>query len=284
MLVLGVSFSASAERLNVLGTLSTQIGTDLPTLTNTFEGVAVLNGSGGGIPAHLSTLTLAGSNVIGATTAMVQITDPNVAANGIATIRIQAELGTGALAPISGAVASTSPTLTKNILPLRGLAKVCLLSTACGLFLPLELTQPTNTTTPSPAIKGVGIGGLLTIGKGSLINISIEAAPWTIKQSTKIDQISTPMTPAGFKFFINVANAGWAHDPNSATTTTAQPSGAVQLISPMQIRTNLAAGTSVKLSLFSVLNLHFVPEPGMLLLLGSGVAGLVLLGRHRMRK
>jgi hypothetical protein len=284
MLVLGVSLSASAALLNVHGTLSTQIGTDLPTLKNTFQGVATLNGSSGGVGVHLSTLTLAGSRVIGETSAMIAITDPNVAANGIASIRINAELGTGSFAPISGAVASTSPGLTKNVLPIRGLSKVCLLSTACGLFLPLELTQPTNTTTTNPAIKGVGIGGLLTIGKGSLINISIEAAPWTVKQSTKIDQITTPMTPGGVKKFINVASAGWAHDPNSATSTTGNTSGAVQLISPMQIRTNLAAGSSVKLSLFSVLNLHFVPEPGMLLLLGSGVAGLVLLGRHRMRK
>jgi hypothetical protein len=36
--------------------------------------------------------------------------------------------------------------------------------------------------------------------------------------------------------------------------------------------------------LFSTLKVHFIPEPGMLFLLGSGVAGLVVLGRRRMRK
>jgi len=276
MLALGVSFSASAALLNVDGTLSTAIGTDLPVLSNTFSGVATLNGSVGGIGVHLNTVTIAGSRVVGSTSAMVAITDPNVAANGIASIRINAEIGTGALGPISGGVQSTTP-LTQQVLPIRGLSKVCLLSTACGIFLPLELTQ-------SNGAKGVGIGGLLTIGGGSLINISIEAAPWTIKQFTKVDQITTPMTPGGVKKFINVADTGFAHDPASVTSTTAQPSGVVQLISPMQIRTNLAAGSSVKLSLFSILDLHFIPEPGMLLLLGSGVAGLVLLGRHRMRK
>ena len=62
--------------------------------------------------------------------------------------------------------------------------------------------------------------------------------------------------------------------------------GVVQLISPMQVSTNLAgAGTSnEKIALFGFLTIHFVPEPGMLLLLGSGVAGLALLGRNRMRK
>jgi hypothetical protein len=276
MLALGLSFSASAAMLNVDGTLSTELGTDLPVLSNTFSGVATVNGSVGGVPAHLDAVRLAGSRIIGSTSAMVAITDPNVAANGIASVRINATIGTGTLGPISGAIQSTT-TLTQKTLPIRGLSKVCLFSTACGLFLPLELTQ-------NNGAKGVGIGGLLTIGKGSLINISIEAAPWTIKTHTKVDHITTPMTANGVKKFINVTDMGFAHDPSSGTTSTAQPSGVVQLISPMQVRTNLAAGSSVKISLFSILDLHFIPEPGMLLLLGSGVAGLVLLGRHRMRK
>jgi hypothetical protein len=36
--------------------------------------------------------------------------------------------------------------------------------------------------------------------------------------------------------------------------------------------------------LFNTITFHFVPEPGLLLLLGSGAAGLVLFGRSRMRK
>jgi hypothetical protein len=67
-------------------------------------------------------------------------------------------------------------------------------------------------------------------------------------------------------------------------STTGQPSGVVQLVTPMQVWTNLPTGSNAKLSLFGYLGIHFIPEPGMLLLLGSGVAGLVLLGRHRMRK
>jgi hypothetical protein len=92
------------------------------------------------------------------------------------------------------------------------------------------------------------------------------------------------MTPGGVKKFINVADAGFAHDPSSTTTNTAQPSGVVQLISPMQVRTNLATGSNEKIALFGILTIHFIPEPGMLLLLGAGVAGLVVIGRHRMHK
>ncbi len=280
LLALGVGFSASAKPLNIEGTVSTALGTDLPVINNTLGGVATVNNSAGVIPAHLQTLQLKGSRGNGATSAMVPITDPIVAANGIASVRINSQLGTGTFAPISGGAASTT-VLTKNVLPIRGISKVCLLSTQCTNFLPLQLTQHTAMS----AAKGVGIGGLLTIGGGTNpIRISIEAAPWTIKTGTKIDEITTPMTPGGVKKFINVTAMGFAHDPSSATTNTAQPSGVVQLISPMQVVTNLTAGSSTKISLFSTLKVHFIPEPGMLILLGSGVAGLVLLGRRRMRK
>jgi hypothetical protein len=280
LLTIGIGFSASARPLNIEGSITTEIGGDLPPLTNTFGGVATVNSSAGPIPAHLQTLQFKGSRGGGQTTAMVAITDPELAGNGIASIRIQGELATGTFAPISGGAASDT-TLTVNVLPLRGLSKVCLLSTQCTNFLPLQLTQHAATS----MIKGVGIGGLLTIGGGTNpIRISIEAAPWTIKTATRIDEITTPMTVNGDKTFTNVVRSGFAHDPSSTTTNTAQPSGVVQLISPMQVVTNLTAGSSAKLSLFGTIRLHFIPEPGMLMLLGAGVAGLVLLGRSRMRK
>ena len=279
-LALGVCISASAAPLNFDGTLSTQTSSTLPVLNNTLSGVATLNNSGGSLPAHLATLRLAGSRLAGGTTQMVAITDPNVQGNGIASLRITATLGTGTLGPISGGAASTS-VLTKNVLPVRGLSKVCLLSTTCMDYLPLVLTQHVSTS----MAKGVGIGGLLTIGGGTNpIRISVEAAPWTIKTATRIDQITTPMTANGIKVFINVQGNGFAHDPSSTTTNTAQPSGVVQLISPMQVVTNLTSGSNSKISLFTIMKIHFIPEPGLLILLGSGVAGLVLLGRQRMRK
>jgi len=280
MLALGLGAPAGAALLNFDGTISTELGTELPALNNTLAGVATVNNSAGPIPAHLQTLQLKGSRGAGATSAMVPITDPDTQGNGIASIRINSELGTGTFAPISGGAASTT-VLTKNVLPVRGLSKVCLLSTTCVDFLPLILTQHVSTS----MAKGVGIGGLLTIGGGTNpIRISIEAAPWTIKTGTSVDQITTPMTANGNKVFVNRTAMGFAHDPSSTTTNTAQPSGVVQLISPMQVVTNLTSGSNAKIALFGFLTVHFIPEPGMLLLLGSGVAGLVLLGRHRMKK
>jgi hypothetical protein len=283
MLAFGVAGTASAAPLNWDGTLLLELG-ELPALGNTGGGVATVNDSSGGVPAHLQTLRLKASRGGISGTAMVPITDPAVQANGIASVRVTATMLTGTFAGISGAAAASTQMLSQNVLPVGGLAKVCLVSTACTQFLPLDLTQPTNTTTPSPALKGVGIGGLLTIGGTSPIRISIEAAPWTLKKGVSIDEITTPMTPGGVKIFINRTANGFAHEPSSGTTSTAQPSGVVQLISPMQVVTNLTSGSNAKIALFGFLTVHFIPEPGMLLLLGSGVAGLVLLGRSRMRK
>jgi hypothetical protein len=279
MLAIGVVGTASARPMNWEGSLLLELG-DLPALGSTGGGVATVNNSAGAIPAHLQTLQLKGSRGAVAGTAMVAITDPTVSANGIASIRVQATMQTGTFAPISGGAASTT-VLTKNVLPVNGLAKVCLLATTCTNFLPLQLTQHTATS----MAKGLGIGGLLTIGGGTNpIRISIEAAPWTIKTGTSVDEITTPMTPGGVKKFVNRTVQGFAHDPSSTTTSTAQPSGVVQLITPMQVVTNLTSGSNSKIALFGFLTVHFIPEPGMLLLLGSGVAGLVLLGRHRMKK
>ena len=104
-----------------------------------------------------------------------------------------------------------------------------------------------------------------------------------MNQTTLIDQIELP-TPSNNITFINVTLRGFAHGPSSASTTSAQPSGVIQLISPSQVLTNLTTGTSDKVAAGQTFIIHFIPEPGLLLLLGSGVAGLALLGRSRMRK
>jgi len=272
MLAFGVTGTSNAAPLNWNGTLFLELGT-LPPIPATGGGVATVNDTGG--LGHLGNMRLKGSRGgIQSTDVMAPVTDPGAAP--IVSVRVTAELGTGTLGPVSGG-AQSSP-LTKNILPIAGLAKVCLFSTACGTFLPLALTQHTTAT----GTKGVGVGGIITIGGTSPIRISIEAAPWTLKTRTGIDQITTPAGNA--KPYINRTAKGFAHGPSSNTSSTANPSGVVQLITPMQVVTNLTNGSNLKISLFGFLTVHFVPEPGMLLLLGSGVAGLVLLGRHRMRK
>jgi hypothetical protein len=49
------------------------------------------------------------------------------------------------------------------------------------------------------------------------------------------------------------------------------------------VRTNLSLGSNAKVAILGELLVHFIPEPGLLVLLGSGIAGLLLLGRRRIR-
>jgi hypothetical protein len=279
-LVLGAAGVAGAAPLNWSGTASVTIA-DIPQFTFTGGGVATVNNSAGGIPAHLSTLRLKGSrgHINGTDTEF--ITDPDTAGNGIAAVIVVFEGGTGTFAPISGGAASTS-VLTQNIMPVYGMAKICLLSTVCTQYLEMPFTVPTTVNgLPGTGISAVGVGGLLTAGGYGGIRISLQGAPWTIKTTTVVDQITTPT--GGSRIFIDVTAKGWAHDPASGTTSTAQPSGVVQLVTPGQIVSNIPLGSNDKLAGMVTMVVHFIPEPGLLLLLGSGVVGLGLLGRRRMR-
>ena len=297
---------ASARPLNFAGTLKTQIAA-LPELGVSGGGVATVNGTSTTIPAHLDSLRLAASRGIVTGTDTNIITDPDVAGNGIAAIIINFEPGTGTLAPFTGTPVPNPGTkfpLTQNQLPIGGVAKLCLLSTVCTDFLPLLLTQPTtngaryqvNTATtnqltplgtqgkrlgiPGTGVRGIGVGGLVTVGGFSAVRISLEAAPWTVKTATAIDQTDDNTGAAAFH---NVTRMGFMHGPASGTTSTAQPSGVVQIVTPSQVRTNLTLGTNEKVAAITELVIHFIPEPGLLLLLGSGVVGLALIGRSRMR-
>jgi len=264
--------NAAAALLHYEGTLTFELGT-LPPIHAVGRGVATVNNSG--TLGHLDNMRLKASRMgIGIQGAFVPVTD--AAAAPIVGILVTASLGTGTLGPISGAAQSSA--LTQNILPIRGLARVCLFSTSCGTALPLLLTQHTGAT----GTKGVGIGGILTIGGTSPIRISIEAAPWTIKTRTLIDQITTPVGGT-VKKYVNRTMKGFAHGPSSNTTSTASVSGVVQLITPMQVVTNLTNGSNQKISFWAHVDPHFIPEPRMLPLFGSGIAGLLLLGRRRMR-
>jgi hypothetical protein len=75
---------------------------------------------------------------------------------------------------------------------------------------------------------------------------------------------------------------GFAHGPASLTSSTAQVGGVVQLVTTSKVYTSLT-GASPELPFNGVLRLHFVPEPGTLLMLALGVAGLAAAGRRRSR-
>jgi hypothetical protein len=191
---------------------------------------------------HLGFFTVPASpfNVAGL---VVPVTDP--AAAPIKGMEATVHNGTGAFrgAPLGG------------VMPLSGLAKVCLIKAcsiaAANLSVPLSL---------------VGVGGIAAYPPGSTsaaVNLTVAGAPWT----------------AGVAAVGTVTQMGFAHGPASATSSTAQGSGALRLVSPIFVSTNIASFAVVPA--FAVLDLHFVPEPSTLLLLGGGIAGFVIYGRSK---
>ena len=279
LLVLGMAGSASSAVLNWEGTWTLDMG-DFGEGSTTGGGVATVNSSAGGVPAHLNTLRLASSRgqVTGTWTNL--ITDPETTGpNGIAALQfIGVQGGTGTFAPISGGAAA----LTLSKMPTYGLVKVCLLSTACTNSLNVPFTAPTTVNgVPGTGIKGIGIGGMLTLGGYGGIRMSLQQAPWTIKTATVIDQITTI---GNNRIFTEQTYKGWVHAPGSTTSSTAQPSGMVQLVAPQQVSTNLPMGSNDKVGTGAIFVIRFIPEPGLLLLVASGVTGLALLGRARMRR
>jgi hypothetical protein len=195
------------------------------------------------------------------------VTDPETSGT-IPAIIVTATLLPGTLADLQ------ATSLASGILPVRGVARVCLFDVSCNSYLALPLsTNNANTA--------VGVGGLLTVGGvGGFIRVSIVAAPWTVGSGSAVNQTGS----GGFKTV--VAN-GFIHGTASGSgggSSTALNSGVVQLISPMQVTTTGVAGNSSLISLFSILTLHFVPEPGFLLLLAAGVVGMGILGRNRMQR
>ncbi len=256
VLILGLVGEASAAVIEWVGTGTTKLGAGRPA-KQTGAGVATINGSGGGI--HITTLRM-GGGIGGTNTAPA--TDPDVTGT-VKTIITALTIGSGTFAPVSG-----GGDLTQNTLPIVGTGKICVFFTGCGNFIPLPLQQGSN---------GVGIGGLITAGGAGPLRVSLLNNPWTLGTGAQINQTDN----AGFT---TKTIAGFVHDPSSGTSSTAQASGVVQLITPVQVVTIGFPGQVEKLSLFGTIRLHFTPEPGLMLLLGSGVVGLALLGRSRFKK
>lgn len=262
LLALCVAGIASARTFDVVSTTGTKLGFGKTGLT-TGTGVVTVNRSNTGAGNHLNTLRLAPTDP--ADSEPAPVTDPETTGT-IASNRVDGAFGAGGTwSPISGGGA-----LTQGTLALGGLARVCLIVSGCGQSLPLILTVNDGAT-------GVGVGGTVTVGAAGPIRISLVNSPWQLGHATRLQSTANGVV-------ITRMDWGYIHGPQSNTSSTAKASGIVQLITPIQVLVKGIAGNTRKLSLFTSLTVHFVPEPGLMLLLGSGVVGLALLGRSRLRK
>ena len=260
MLLAVAAGQANAKTLSWHGTLDLDFGV-LRSLRIEGSGVATVNDSSGG--NHLDTLRLAGGL---SGSGIIPVTDPE-GSGTIQSIRPSVTLGTGTISGISGAPPLNPPAT----IPIKGFTRVCLFTAGCGSFLPLNNTTNNGAT-------GLGVGGLLTLGNVGPVRISLENAPWTISGAAGILQ-----THEGA--FITREQHGFVHNASSTPSSSeVGNSKVVQLIASQQVTTSGIAGNSTKMTLFAVMTLHFIPEPGLFLLIGSGVVGLGLLGRSRMKK
>ncbi len=265
-LVAGVGSSARGAQLNYTGSITFEIGF-IPPIAFGGSGVATVNGSGV-IGGPVTALSIAQGDFQLATTIPVFNASPisglvfaGGAASSMFTVpfapfTITLVTPTGTLTNASG----TFPTLDASVpsglgvMPLNGIGIICLFS-ECDQGPTANLVVP---------LSPVGQGGTVT-AKGA-VNVTVIGAPWTLGQVA----------------IQNSQRTGFAHGPGSNTATAATSSGVVSLVTPVVVSTSLAVFPLVPT--FATLDLHFVPEPGTLLLLGTGIAGLGALGRSRRRR
>jgi len=141
-----------------------------------------------------------------------------------------------------------------GLMALTGSANMC-------LFSPCSAPPPANLVVPftTGGANGIGLGGT-PITVSGLVNVTLTGNGWTTG-TVSIGSLTATGSP-------------WDYGAGCGLGCS------VTLVTPTVISTNI--GASAVIPSFATLTLSYVPEPGTLLLLASGVAGLAVLGRKRM--
>jgi hypothetical protein len=147
----------------------------------------------------------------------------------------------------AGAFTETTMGSLIGTMALMGVAKACLFAPCGGAI--------ANLSVP---LSVVGLGGSVIATNGS-VQITVTGAPWTTGTASIMNIFATETAMGG-------------------RTGTAQPSGAIQLVTPFVVSTSVNV---VPIAGFAYLTLHFVPEPMTLASLGIGIAALAIAARRR---
>jgi hypothetical protein len=246
----------------------------------TGTGVATVNGSGGGVALSKFTQA-AGVTNTGVTpptyptpqgggiwgTSTTPLTDPENAT--LITLIGTGHLGGGTFTGIAGGAIAGNATL-----PIPGKSKVCILFPGCGSYVPVPFTKGNGAS-------GFGVGGTVTantFSAGPGFKASIIGRPWTLGVTSVTDVETKSHVESGTTF-----TTGFIHGPASNTNSAAQAGGVVQFVTAALVLTSLPPPSDRQGNIMFA-RFKFIPEPGLMLLLGSGITGLVLLGRSRMRR
>jgi len=235
-------------------------------------GIVQVNGAGGLGP--LDSITFITANPAAINT-VIPITDPivtaTVASVRITSARLRPDLQGNVFAPVSGVLQNTVSQLTQNTVPFTGNVRICLFYAGCNSgHIDLVLGG-----TLEGEMIGPGVGGTVAASSGS-IRISLQGAPWTVGTTYVNNRTPTSSNVTMFR------RTGFAHGPESLTSSAAMTGGVVQFVTANQVTATGIPRNDLTGQII-LHRLHFIPEPGLLLLLGSGALGMAMLGRRRMR-
>lgn len=223
-------------------------------------GVAQIDG------IQLGRVEILGADIAGS--AGLPVTDPTAAP--VTSIRVAASLRGGAFDIDPFAPPFGEPAITDGSLVFPGAVRICMLVpplAPCVAGFSIDLTKGSGSI-------GIGIGGLLTAGGSGTLRVSLYGAPLTVNTAYATAETENGAVATAF-------SAGSMGGPARFTSTAGQTGGFLSLVTPVH-----AVGGGSFDTLFPGfvrLEITFLPEPGVFVLLGAGALGLAGLSWKRSR-